>query len=142
MQYLETTGSLSVSILPEAAVIAGARWSVDEGEWQISAAEVSGLIVGEHVVKFKETEGWFTPPPRLVFIEGGKRVSLSGVYTPKDAPPEAEFRASPTTGTVPLAVHFEDLSTGEITSWSWSFGDEEGSNPACINDEPFDLTAS
>jgi len=37
--------------------------------------------------------------------------------------PVAEFSGAPTSGPVPLAVQFTDLSAGEITSWWWSFGD-------------------
>ena len=38
-------------------------------------------------------------------------------------PVQAEFTANTTSGNVPLPVRFEDLSTGTISSWSWSFGD-------------------
>jgi PKD repeat protein len=37
--------------------------------------------------------------------------------------PIADFTASPLSGTVPLTVTFTDQSTGDITSWSWDFGD-------------------
>lgn len=36
---------------------------------------------------------------------------------------KADFTADPVTGFVPLEVQFRDLSTGEPTSWVWSFGD-------------------
>ena len=39
------------------------------------------------------------------------------------APPVADFSASPTSGLVPLTVSFSDASTGDVTSWFWSFGD-------------------
>ena len=35
----------------------------------------------------------------------------------------ADFSASPTSGPAPLRVNFTDQSTGDITSWSWDFGD-------------------
>ena len=35
----------------------------------------------------------------------------------------ADFTASPVTGTAPLTVAFSDKSSGNPTSWSWSFGD-------------------
>ena len=35
----------------------------------------------------------------------------------------ADFIASVTTGTAPLAVDFTDQSTGSPTGWSWDFGD-------------------
>ncbi len=39
-------------------------------------------------------------------------------------PPAADFVGVPTTGVAPLNVQFTDLSVpGDITGWSWSFGD-------------------
>ena len=42
-------------------------------------------------------------------------------------PPVANFTGTPTSGTAPLAVQFNDTSTGGPTSWSWNFGDGETS---------------
>jgi len=39
------------------------------------------------------------------------------------APPTAAFTANVTEGNVPLAVQFTDTSTGNVTAWSWDFGD-------------------
>jgi serine protease len=36
---------------------------------------------------------------------------------------QANFVGNPTSGCVPLTVSFTDQSTGDITSWSWTFGD-------------------
>ncbi len=49
-------------------------------------------------------------------------------HTARTAPvapvaPVALFSGKPTTGTVPLSVQFTDESTGEITGYSWDFGD-------------------
>jgi PKD repeat protein len=40
------------------------------------------------------------------------------------APPVADFTASPRIGTAPLTVTFTNLSAGDVTTWTWSFGDE------------------
>jgi PKD repeat protein len=37
--------------------------------------------------------------------------------------PVAAFSATPTSGCAPLTVHFTDQSTGNSTSWNWTFGD-------------------
>src|SRR5437867_1781108 len=42
---------------------------------------------------------------------------------PPPQPPVASFSGSPTSGTAPLAVAFTDTSTGQPTSWAWTFGD-------------------
>ncbi len=43
-------------------------------------------------------------------------------------PPVAGFAANVTSGTAPLAIQFNDTSTGSPTSWNWSFGDGAGSS--------------
>jgi len=45
--------------------------------------------------------------------------------------PVAALTADVTSGDAPLTVNFSDLSTGEVTSWQWSFGD--GSSSAAQN---------
>ncbi len=42
---------------------------------------------------------------------------------PPPQPPVASFSGSPTSGTAPLTVAFTDTSTGQPTSWAWTFGD-------------------
>jgi PKD repeat protein/peptidoglycan/xylan/chitin deacetylase (PgdA/CDA1 family) len=52
-------------------------------------------------------------------------VTLSSPLTVDPPPPApvAQFTGTPTSGGVPLDVAFADSSTGEVTSWSWTFGD-------------------
>lgn len=38
-------------------------------------------------------------------------------------PLNAEFKAEPATGTIPLNVQFVDMSSGEPETWHWTFGD-------------------
>jgi PKD repeat protein len=44
------------------------------------------------------------------------------------AVPIVSFTASPTSGTAPLTVQFNDTSSGFLTSWNWSFGDSDTTN--------------
>jgi len=53
----------------------------------------------------------------------GRINAYNAVNTGPPPPPVANFSGSPTSGTAPLTVNFTDLSTGSITSWSWTFGD-------------------
>jgi len=45
--------------------------------------------------------------------------------------PAVNFTASPLNGYTPLTVNFTDLSTGNVTGWSWAFGD--GGNSAAAS---------
>ncbi|MEA3280352.1 MAG: hypothetical protein U9Q38_07115, partial [Thermodesulfobacteriota bacterium] len=49
----EAGGFLTVSIVPDAAITAGAEWRVDSGAWQKSGISVAGLSTGSHKVEFK-----------------------------------------------------------------------------------------
>ena len=55
----------------------------------------------------------------LVWMGTGGGVSLIRMA----AVPTAAFTALPISGDPPLEVNFTDVSTGEITGWSWDFGD-------------------
>lgn len=46
----------------------------------------------------------------------------------KPGAPKPDFNGNPTSGSAPLTVNFTDLSTGNITSWLWDFGDGSTSN--------------
>ncbi|MFZ2499559.1 NosD domain-containing protein [Methanosarcina sp.] len=52
----------------------------------------------------------------------GQNVDKLPLVTPLKAP-VASFVASKSSGKAPLKIQFTDRSTGTITSWKWSFGD-------------------
>lgn len=47
---------------------------------------------------------------------------------PDGVPPVADFTATPTSGSAPLTVTFTDASSGNITDWSWDFGDGDSAS--------------
>jgi Zn-dependent metalloprotease len=49
--------------------------------------------------------------------------AVVGITLDCPGPPGADFSGSPTSGSVPLTVHFTDLSLGEVSAWLWDFGD-------------------
>ena len=61
------------------------------------------------------------------------------------AAPSADFIATPLSGTAPLNVQFTDQSTGDITTWDWTFGDGSISgarHPSHIYEDPGTYTVS
>ena len=75
------------------------------------------------------TAGNYTVSLTVTGPGGSDSKTISNLITvsPQPAsPPEADFSATPVSGTAPLVVNFTDASTGDITNWSWDFGD--GSN--------------
>jgi PKD repeat protein len=101
-------GSLSSSI----------QWtsSIDGPLGTGAAIQVSSLSVGSHTITGSVTDS------------GGVPATASITVTVTQAAPVASFFASPTAGIAPMTVTFTDASTGNITSWSWDFGDQSGSN--------------
>ena len=68
-----------------------------------------------------------------------------GPPPPPPLAPVADFTATPTSGTGSLTTSFTDLSTGNPTAWSWTFGDGTSStaqNPVHLYSSPgvFDVT--
>jgi PKD repeat protein len=61
-----------------------------------------------------------------VIADNGQTARYWHYFTPLGAAtpaPTASFTATPTSGTAPLPVTFDDTSTGSPTSWAWDFGD-------------------
>jgi len=56
--------------------------------------------------------------------------NLITVNSPQPVAPVAAFRASPTSGVVPLNVLFTNQSTGTINTFAWNFGDGSTSTQA------------
>ncbi len=66
------------------------------------------------------------PTTQYSFIDVQSNHTIQALFTQNT--PEVDFTASPTTGEHPLNVQFTDISTGNPTAWSWTFGDGTSSN--------------
>ena len=99
-------------LLPTLRLQAGASG----GTWRIDNLNVQGSVTsGGSTVG----SGWYVDS-----------VSIQDAFccTNFVNPPVADFTGSPTTGTAPLAVTFNDNSTGTISNWFWDFGDSSTTN--------------
>lgn len=77
------TGSLRTTIQPQEAISAGARWSVDGGDWMKSGTNLDDLTTGSHEVAFKSVAGWAKPATRTVAILEDALSETKGTYKVK-----------------------------------------------------------
>ena len=79
--YTQQTGSLAVTISPQGAIDAGAKWRrAGTGTWQNSGATETGIPVGQHTVEFSDVAGWTKPGNQTVTISNGQTTNTSGTY--------------------------------------------------------------
>jgi hypothetical protein len=92
--YQRTTELLTVNIEPTEALLAGARWRLDGGEWQSQTGEPFAASVGAHVISFEVLAGWTKPADAVFEIAAGEEKTVTGTYptgvlnvqlTPQDA---------------------------------------------------------
>jgi len=94
---------------------------------------------------YKEYSG-----PTLHFYENGSYITVIIDHDVKLAPdvpepPQSGFSANPTSGEAPLEVSFTNSSSGDITSYSWQFGDggmSSAENPVYPYEEPGTYTVT
>jgi hypothetical protein len=107
-----------------------ANLSVGTVTWQISDTVPAGSVISQ-------------TPGAGAEVTLGTKVYL--IVSSGDPTTSANFSADPTSGVAPLSVSFTDESTGNITSWHWSFGDGASSssqNPSHTYTDPGTYTVS
>jgi hypothetical protein len=78
--YTQQTGSLQVTISPQAAIDAGAQWRVDGGTWHNSGYTETNLVVGSYTVEYSVVAGWNEPNSQTIQINDGQTTNTSGTY--------------------------------------------------------------
>jgi hypothetical protein len=108
------------------------RWDTDLPLFDLAGREYLGTPAIDHTITGSPAgTNFFRIDGPSVGGAGVNRVETSlfavtGVKSAVVGPPPApvaNFSSAPNSGTAPLAVAFTDLSTGTITSRSWTFGD-------------------
>ena len=74
-------GNIKTTLLPQAAVDAGAQWAVDGGDWQASGTTLEKIKAGDHVVSFKPVTGWITPVDTPITLVNRQTAEVAAVYT-------------------------------------------------------------
>jgi PKD repeat protein len=98
-------------------VIAAWSWDFGDGTSSTDQSPAHTYMAGAYTVSL------------TVSGPGGSHTETKADYITVTAPPAptAKFTAEPTSGQFPLNVQFTDNSEGDITAWSWDFGDGTGS---------------
>jgi hypothetical protein len=74
------TGSVAVTIRPAEAAAGGARWRVDDGDWQMSGDVVGVLAEGTHRIEYLTTAGWVRPEAQDIAIVRQETTAVAGEY--------------------------------------------------------------
>lgn len=126
-EYNKLFGLKTVAAVPVAAAAAAAPVAAP-------AVKATAAPAASEAPKAEATpEAAAATPESAATEESAPSDSASGSGSGGGAAPVAEFLGTadggtgPQEGPPPLTVKFTDMSTGEITSWEWTFGDGETS---------------
>ena len=95
--------------------------------WNFGDGNTSSEI---NPVHYYSSSGVFTVSLTVTGL-GGTDSEVKTDHITVYSPTEAQFSGSPTSGIAPLSVSFTNLSSGDFTSQSWTFGD--GANSELFN---------
>jgi hypothetical protein len=75
-------GTISVTLLPLAAVTAGAQWKFNSSGWTNSGASFTTSLLGanQNYLQFSTVAGWITPSPFYVTVGGGQTTNVTVTY--------------------------------------------------------------
>ena len=80
----EGLGAVSVTIGPQAAVLAGGQWRIDGAGPYQSGDIVNDITVGMHGVQFGDVDDWTTPDDIAVQVELSQTATARGTYIPAE----------------------------------------------------------
>jgi hypothetical protein len=83
--YTRMTGSIQVTLEPEAARTDGVRWRVANYAWTASDGVVDALPTGQYTLEFRGTELWFPPDPMTVTVTADATTTVTRSFYTKTA---------------------------------------------------------
>jgi PKD repeat protein len=116
---------------PYAAGVAALVISANPG-WTPAQVRARLVETATDVVNVESGSGWDR-------YSGYGMVNAGLALQPVPVAPTAAFAGTSTTGCGPLEVAFTDLSTGDISGWSWDFGDaaiDSVQHPVHVYEQP------
>ncbi|MBI5833453.1 MAG: hypothetical protein HZB16_14235 [Armatimonadetes bacterium] len=74
-------GSVKVTLVPAAAIAAGAKWTIDSSTTaNASGAVVGSLAAGTHTIRYTAATGYITPASQTVTVTAGSTLAVSRTY--------------------------------------------------------------
>ena len=125
--YVDAGGNISLNgtVVDTSGYVDGAIYRIEQDGSNIQAF-INGALIGTQakrgigsVARIDGEDGTPGIPAGFTDYEAGS-IGTVPIATP-DAPLQAKFLATPTTGEAPLTVSCTDISNGSPTSWSWIF---------------------
>ncbi|MCK4999067.1 MAG: VCBS repeat-containing protein, partial [Anaerohalosphaera sp.] len=121
-------GMLKVSITPQGAIDAGARWRVDGQVPWYESGQTATVSQGTHTVSFTDVPCWAKPEEFEVYVPAGQLVTENVVYTGVCETPSAVIMsispspADPQSDTVQFRENSTDNDEGgnSIEYWKWT----------------------
>ena len=112
-------------------------------EWYFG--DKTAIVTDQYPTHVYTKDGLYNVTLMVTGAGGSTVVSKSSYINVSTTPPVANFTANVTTGFVPLAVQFSDLSIGAPASWNWTFGDgsySDEQNPVNVYSTPGNFTVN
>jgi len=99
---------------------------VTSWSWSFGDGETSNEAEPRHTYT---TAGRYTVALTIGNVTGTSTKTATEFVIVTDVPPPTpEFTCDATLGIAPLAVQFEDQTTGDVSAWLWDFGDGQSSS--------------
>jgi len=98
------------------------RGDTSSWSWDFGDAGTSTLRNPTHTYN---SAGDYTVRLTVTGLYGVDTDTKVGFVRVSEPAPVAQFAGQPRSGQAPLSVDFIDLSSGDVSSWTWSFGDGE-----------------
>ena len=103
-----TPGYLVVTLTPQNAADAGAKWHVNGGIAQNSGATLALPVGTNYTITFDNGTNWTAPPSQTVTLQRGQTTIVSAAYTPPAGQPVIESiqpGIGPMSGGTPLTIN-------------------------------------
>ena len=119
VNYLDTSnsGTVNVTINPQAAVTAGALWHfAGETVWRTPGVAVSGIAAGNRTVEFKGVDNWITPQAITQNVLANQTTFFTGQYVAGTVTQAPDVPSNP----YPLSGDVNIPRSGLTLTWSGS----------------------